>query len=128
MPPNRSCAHNYSTSSPEPSSSSTRPTPAPSPMVRARSSTRGGRAHPRRTSPPSLPNWRKCIGGQLTTWASTMKDDLAALSGPQVVGLRRWNRDWLAISGDLAQDQRTWAAIVRDAVLAREEAGSTLPG
>ena len=78
--------------------------------------------------PPSLPNWRKRIGGQLRTWASTIKDDLAALSGPQVVGLRRYYRDWLAISCDLAQDQRTWAAMVRDTVLAREEAGSTQPG
>ena len=55
---------------------------------------------------PSLPNKRKRIGGQLKTWASTIKDDLAGLSGPQVLGLRRWNRYWLAISCDLAQDQR----------------------
>ena len=64
----------------------------------------------------------------LKTWASTIKDDLAALSGPQVVGIRRWNRDWLAVSCDLAQDQRTWAAVTRDAVFALEEAGSTRPG
>lgn len=61
----------------------------------------------------------------MKTWASTIKDDLALLSGPQVVGLRRWNREWLAISCDLAQDRRALAAMVRDAVLAREEAGST---
>ena len=78
--------------------------------------------------PTSFPNWQKRVGGQLKTWASTIKDDIAALSGPQVVGLRRWNRDWLAISCDLAQDRRTWAAMVRDAVLAQEEAGSTRPG
>ena len=66
--------------------------------------------------PPSLPNWRKRVGGQLNTWASTIKDGQAALSGPQVVGLRRWNRDWLAILCDLAQDQRKWAAMARDAV------------
>ena len=78
--------------------------------------------------PTSLLNWWKHIGGQLKMWASTIKDDLAALSGPQVVGLRRWNRDWLAISCDLAQDQRTSAVMVRDAVLAREEASSIWPG
>ena len=78
--------------------------------------------------PTSPPNRRKRVGGQLKTWASKIKDDLAALSGPQVVGLRRWNRDCLAISCDLAQDQRTWAAMVRDAVRAREEAGSTRLG
>ena len=123
MLPDRSCAHNYSTSSPEPLSSSTCPAPAPFPMVRARSSTPTGRAHPRCTSnPPYLPNWRKRVGGELKTWANTIKDDLAALSGP------RWNRYWLAISRDLAQDQRRWAAMVPDVVLAREEAGSTRPG
>ena len=51
-----------------------------------------------------------------------------ALSNSQVVRLRRWNRDRLAISCDLAKDQRTLAAMVRDAVLAQEEAGSTRPG
>ena len=74
--------------------------------------------------PISLPNWWKRVGGQLKTWASTIKDDLA---GPQEVGPRRWNHDWLAISCDLAQYQRTWAAMVRDAVLAQKEAGSTQP-
>ena len=69
--------------------------------------------------PHSLLNWRKRVGGQLKTGASTIKDDIAAQSDPQVVGLRRWNRDWLAISCGLAQDRRTWAAMVRDAVLAR---------
>ena len=78
--------------------------------------------------PISLPNWRKHVGGQLKLWASTIKDDLAALSGPQVVGLRWQNRDWLAISCDLVQDRWTLATMVRDAVLAREEAGSTRPG
>ena len=128
MSPNRSCAHNCSTTSPEPPSSSTRPTPAPSPMVWARGSTPRGRAHPWCNPPHSFPNWRKRVGGQLKTWASTIKDDLAALSCPQVVGLRRWNRDWLAISCNLVQEQRPWAAMVWDAVLAQEEAGSTRPG
>ena len=35
--------------------------------------------------PISLPNWRKCDGGQLKTWTSTIKDDLAALSDLRVV-------------------------------------------
>ena len=38
--------------------------------------------------PTSLPNWRKRVGGQLKAWTSTIKDDLAALSSPQVVDLR----------------------------------------
>ena len=126
---NQLCTHNYSTSLPEPPSSSTHPAPASSPMVSARSLTPRGRAHPRCTSPPtSFPNWRKHIGGQLKTWASTIKNDLAALSGPQVVGLWWWNRNWLAISCHLAQDQWTWAAIVWDAVLAQEESSSTRSG
>ena len=47
MQPNRSCAHNYSTSSPEPPSSSTRPALTPSPMIRGHSSISRWRAHPR---------------------------------------------------------------------------------
>ena len=128
MSPNRSCAHNYSTSSPEPLSSSTRPAPASSPMVRAYSLTPRGGAHPRCTSPLLFLMDKKRIGGQQKTWASTIKDDLAALSGPQVVGLRRWNCDRLAILCDLAQNRRKWAAMVRDAVLAQEEAGLTRSG
>ena len=68
--------------------------------------------------PSPLPGWRKRAGGQLKNWAGVIKDDLAVLSGPKVVGLRVWNRDWLAISCDLAQDRRTWASMVRDAVRA----------
>ena len=45
--------------------------------------------------PTSLPNWRKRVGGQLKTWASTIKDDLAALSCPQIVGLRRLARHFV---------------------------------
>ena len=53
--------------------------------------------------PTSLPNGWKRDSGQLKTWASIIKDDLAALSGPQVVGFQRWNHEWLAISCNLAQ-------------------------
>ncbi len=41
--------------------------------------------------PPA--HWRKKCGGQLKTWMTTLKEDLARLSGPDVFGLRRWNRD-----------------------------------
>ncbi|XP_019716758.1 uncharacterized protein LOC109510709 [Hippocampus comes] len=51
-----------------------------------------------------------------------MKEDLAYLSGPQVVGLRRWNQDWLRLSVDLTQDRRAWAAMIRDVMRAKEEA------
>ncbi len=35
--------------------------------------------------PPA--HWRKKRGGQLKTWMTTMKEDLARLSGPAVYGL-----------------------------------------
>ena len=74
--------------------------------------------------PPA--HWRKKRGGQLKTWLSTLKEDLARLSGPDVFGLRRWNRDWMTIGIDWAQDRRAWAAAVRDAVVAMD-AGATAP-
>ena len=71
--------------------------------------------------PSSLPNWwaAEDVGQNNQGWPSSI------IKHPS---FRRRNHDRLAITCDLAQDQRTWAAMVRDAVLAREEAGSTRPG
>ncbi len=57
---------------------------------------------------------------------TTMKEDLARLSGPAVYGLRRWNQDWMTIGIAWAQDRGAWAAAVRDAVVAID-AGATAP-
>ncbi len=74
--------------------------------------------------PPAY--WRQRRGGQRKTWMTTLKEDLARLSGPDVYDLRRWNRDWMTIRIALAQDRRAWAAVVRDAVVAMD-AGATAP-
>ena len=76
-------------------------------------------------TPPST--WRKRAGGQMKTWATTLKADLARITGPTVVGLSRWKRDWLSICCDQAQDRRLWSACVRDAVNAWN-ASLTRPG
>ena len=73
-------------------------------------------------------SWRRRPGGQLKTWSTTIKQDLSLMSGPQVHGLRTWNRCWLQLSVDLAQDRRAWAAAVRDIINGREEASSFRPG
>ena len=49
--------------------------------------------------PPAT--WRMRRGGQLKTWATTVKEDLALLSGPAVVGLKQWKKQWFAISAEL---------------------------
>ncbi len=36
---------------------------------------------------------------------TTLKGDLARLIGPDVLGLRRWNRDWMTIGIAWAQDR-----------------------
>ncbi len=37
---------------------------------------------------PNVPrSWRKRTGGQLKTWATTLKEDLVRLIGPAVVGI-----------------------------------------
>ncbi len=57
---------------------------------------------------------------------TTFKEDLARLSGPDVLGLRWWNRDWMTIGIAWAHDRRAWAAAGRDAVVAMD-AGATAP-
>ncbi len=57
---------------------------------------------------------------------TTLKEDLAHLSGPAVYGLRRWNQDWMTIGIAWVQGRWAWAAAVRDAVVAME-AGATTP-
>ena len=65
--------------------------------------------------------WRRRTGGQFRTWFSTVKKDLALVSGPATHGLRTWRKDWLKISCDLAQDRVAWAAAIHDVVNARED-------
>ncbi len=72
--------------------------------------------------------WRRRTGGQLKTWATTMKADLKPLSGPRVFDYARWRKDWVKVSSELAQDRRAWSASVRDVVNAIGDAGSTRPG
>ncbi len=79
---------------------------------------------------PAGENIREVInqkrGGQLKTWITTPKDDLARLSGPAVYGLRRWDQGWMTIGIAWAQDRGPWAAAVGDAVVAID-AGATAP-
>ncbi len=61
--------------------------------------------------------WRRRAGGQLETWATTMKADLEPLSGPLVFGHARWRKDWVKeLPSELAQGRRVWSASVRDVV------------
>ncbi len=70
---------------------------------------------------PDVPRtWRRGTGGQLKTWAATLKEDLMRLIGPAVVGIQRWNKEWASLAMDLAQDRRAWSAAVRDAVNAMD--------
>ncbi len=77
------------------------------------------------STPPRT--WCRRAGGQLKTWAVTIKADLEPISGPRVFGHTRWRKDWVNISSDLAQDRRAWSASVRDVVNSTGDAGSTRP-
>ncbi len=72
--------------------------------------------------------WRRRAEGQLKTWASTVKADLAPLSGLRVFGHARWRKDGVKVPSELAKDRRAWSAPVRDVVNAIVDAGSTRPG
>ncbi len=54
--------------------------------------------------------WRRRGGGQLKTWATTIKADLEPISGPRVFGHARWRKDWMKVSSELALDRRVWSA------------------
>ncbi len=70
---------------------------------------------------PDVPRtWRMRTGGQLKTWATTLKEVLVLLIGSAVVGIRRWDKKWASLAMDLAKDRRSWSADVRDAVNAMD--------
>ncbi len=71
--------------------------------------------------------WRRRAGGQLKTWATSIKADLEPISGPRVFGHARWRKDWVKVSSELAQDRRAWSASARDVVNAIGDAGSNRP-
>ncbi len=52
--------------------------------------------------PTPLPTWPKQAGGQLKTWATTIKADLEPIPGPRVFGHARWRPDWVKVSTELA--------------------------
>ncbi len=71
-------------------------------------------------TPPRM--WRRRAGGQLKTWATTIKTDLEPISGPRVFDHARWRKDWVKVPSKLAQDRRAWSASVRDVVNAISDA------
>ncbi len=78
-------------------------------------------------NPEAPVHWRKKRGGQLKTWMTTLKEDLARLSGPAVYGLRRLNQNWMTIRIAWAQDRGAWAVAVRDAVVANRSQVNASP-
>ncbi len=64
-------------------------------------------------------------GGQMKTWETTIKVNLEPLSGLRVFGNARWGKDWIEVSGELAQDRRAWRASTRDVVNSIGDVGST---
>ncbi len=56
--------------------------------------------------------WRRRGGGQLKTWATTIKAYLAPTSGPRDFDQSRWRKDPVIVSGELAQDRRACSASV----------------
>ncbi len=54
--------------------------------------------------PPT--HWRRKRGGQLKTWLTMLKEDLARMCGPGVYGFRRWNRERLQLGITWTQDRQ----------------------
>ncbi len=58
---------------------------------------------------PTPPRTR--TGGQLKTWATTIKTDLEPISGHA-----GWSGYWVKVSSELAQDGRAWSSSIRDVI------------
>ncbi len=55
---------------------------------------------------PTQPRtWHRRVGGQLKTWATTIKTDLELLSGLRVFGHAQWRQDWVKVTSELEQDR-----------------------
>ncbi len=78
-------------------------------------------AHAKKAPPTSAPTARR-IGGQMKTWASTIK---TYLFGSRFFCYARWRNGWLKVSNELALDRRSWDAATRDLVNSIGDAGST---
>ncbi len=126
MPSSWSYPVSRAPSSTPPSRSASGASSASALLVLACCATSCRRNHYEVINPEPPAHWRKKRGGQLKTWMTTLNGDLARLSGPDVFGLRRLNRDWVTIGIAWAQDGRAWAASVGDAVVAMD-AGATAP-
>ncbi len=56
---------------------------------------------------PDVPRtWHRRAGGQLKTWATTLKEALVRLIEPAEVGIRRWHAGWESLAMALALDRR----------------------
>jgi hypothetical protein len=58
--------------------------------------------------------WTRRRGGQLMSWDDRLRKDLETCMGPSTYGLRRWNREWLTIAQETAQNRPAWRALIRD--------------
>ncbi len=54
-------------------------------------------------TPPRM--WSTRAGGQVKTWATTIKADLEPISGPRVFGHAGWRKDWVNVFSELVQDR-----------------------
>ena len=75
-------------------------------------------------APLPCTGWRCRTGGQMKTWLSTVKQDIDRLGLRNVYGVRRWEKNWVAICAELAADRTAWSASIRDI----HEASSSLHG
>ncbi len=46
-----------------------------------------------------------------------LKEDLTRMGGPNVYGLRRWNREWLSLGIAWAQESQARVAAIRDVIV-----------
>ncbi|VDL96255.1 unnamed protein product, partial [Schistocephalus solidus] len=65
--------------------------------------------HPRRTTEVV---WARRRVVQLRTWLDTFQQDMEAVLGPSVFGIRHWRKEWVELSRSAAANRHAWRALI----------------
>lgn len=76
--------------------------------------------HEQLAKPPTA--WRRGNGATVKSWSATLKEDLVTPSVRTALGARGWNRNWVAVSCELAPERHSG-----NGVKAKEETSATKP-
>ncbi|VDM01488.1 unnamed protein product [Schistocephalus solidus] len=66
--------------------------------------------------PAPLPTWRHRRGGQIRTRLDAVRQDMEAVLGASLFGIRCWRKEWIELSRSAAANRHAWRAPIRDLI------------